>query len=141
MKQLITLSLLCIGMIAQAQSPIGKWVTIDDNTGKQRSVVEISKNADGTLRGTIVQLFRGPNEDQDPLCDKCKGADHNKKVIGLTIIKNMQKDGDKWNDGTIMDPESGSTYDCKLWLEGGELKVRGYLAFFFRTQTWRPYKG
>jgi uncharacterized protein (DUF2147 family) len=28
-------------------------------------------------------------------------------------------------------------YDCKLWLEGDVLKVRGYVAFFFRTQTWR----
>jgi uncharacterized protein (DUF2147 family) len=36
-----------------------------------------------------------------------------------------------------MDPETGKVYDCKLWLEGDVLKVRGYVAFFFRTQTWR----
>jgi len=35
-----------------------------------------------------------------------------------------------------MDPETGKVYDCKIWLENGQLKVRGYVAFFYRTQTW-----
>jgi uncharacterized protein (DUF2147 family) len=43
---------------------------------------------------------------------------------------------DEWEDGTIMDPDNGKVYDCKLWVEDGKLKVRGYVAFFFRTQTW-----
>ena len=43
---------------------------------------------------------------------------------------------EEWKDGTILDPENGSVYDCKLWVEGGRLKVRGYVAFFYRTQTW-----
>jgi uncharacterized protein (DUF2147 family) len=41
-----------------------------------------------------------------------------------------------WSGGTILDPESGKVYDCKLWLENGRLMVRGYVAFFFRTQEW-----
>ena len=41
---------------------------------------------------------------------------------------------------SIMDPKKGTVYDCKLWIEGGNLKVRGYVLFIYRTQTWLPYK-
>ncbi|MCB0773090.1 MAG: DUF2147 domain-containing protein, partial [Flavobacteriales bacterium] len=61
-----------------------------------------------------------------------------KPVLGLEIIRGMVRDGEEWNDGTILDPDNGKVYDCKLWVEGDKLKVRGYIAFFFRTQTWLP---
>ena len=50
----------------------------------------------------------------------------------------MEKDGDQYNEGTICDPKTGKIYDCKLWLEDdpNKLFVRGYVAFFFRTQEW-----
>ena len=52
------------------------------------------------------------------------------------ILTNMKKDDDEYSGGEIMDPAKGKTYRCKMWLEDGNLQVRGYLAFFFRTQTW-----
>ena len=58
----------------------------------------------------------------------------------MEIIRAMEKDDDEWEDGTIMDPKKGTVYDCKMWVEDGKLQVRGYIAFFFRTQTWLPYK-
>ena len=48
----------------------------------------------------------------------------------------MRKKGNEWSGGTIMDPATGDVYDCKLWVEDGKLKVRGYVAFFYRTQVW-----
>ena len=54
----------------------------------------------------------------------------------MIIIKDMVQDGDEWEDGTILDPKKGKIYDCKLWVEDGNLKVRGYLFFLYRTQTW-----
>jgi uncharacterized protein (DUF2147 family) len=48
----------------------------------------------------------------------------------------MKAEGDAWAEGTILDPETGNVYDCKMWLENGKLMVRGYVAFFFRTQVW-----
>ena len=115
----------------------GRWVTIDDETGKKRSVVEITER-NGKLYGTVVKLFREPNEEQDPVCKECDEKDdrYNKKVIGMEIIRGLVKDGDEWGDGTILDPKNGSVYDCKIWLEDGKLQLRGYVAFFFRTQTW-----
>jgi len=121
------------------QSIIGKWKTIDDETGKPKSVVEIFEK-NGKLFGKIIKLFREPNEDQDPVCDKCEDDRKNKKVIGMEVIRDMVKDGSEWEDGTIMDPKKGTVYDGKLWLENGNLQVRGYILFLYRTQTWLPYK-
>ena len=50
------------------------------------------------------------------------------------------EDDDEWEDGSILDPDNGKTYDCKIWREGDKLQVRGYIAFFFRTQTWHRVK-
>ena len=118
-----------------AQSIVGKWKTIDDETGKEKSIVEIFMK-DGKAYGKITKLFRTPDEEQDPICDLCEDHRKDKKIIGMTIITDMEKDDDEWDDGEILDPNNGKIYDCKLWVEDGNLQVRGYIAFFFRTQTW-----
>ena len=116
---------------------LGKWKTIDDETGKPKSIVEIYKK-DGKVYGKIVKLFREEGEEKDPICDKCEDNRKDQKIIGMTIITDMEWDeGDnEWDDGEILDPKKGTVYDCKLWVEDGKLQVRGYIAFFFRTQTW-----
>ena len=108
--------------------------------GKPRSVVEIYED-DGLFFGKIVQLFREPGEDPDPVCNECEGEKNGQKVIGMEIIADMKyfKGDDEYRKGEILDPENGNVYDCKLWIEEGNLKVRGYLLFFYRTQTWLPY--
>ena len=116
-------------------SPLGKWRTIDDESGKTKSIVEIYEQ-DGQVFGRILRLFPDPEEDPDPICDKCTDHRKDQKIIGMTILNNMEKDGDEWAGGQIMDPENGKTYRCRIWIEDGTLKVRGYIAFFFRTQTW-----
>ena len=137
MKITLIFTLSIISLSLNAQDIFGKWKTIDDNTGKARSIVEITQK-EGKAFGTILKLFREPGEDLDPICDDCTDYRKDKKVIGMTIITDMEKDGDEWTDGEILDPENGKVYDCKLWVEDGKLKVRGYVAFFFRTQTWFP---
>lgn len=120
----------------EAQSVIGKWKTIDDETDKPKSIVEIFER-DGKVYGRIESLFREPSEEQDPYCDVCKGDKKDQRVITMEIVEDMTQDGDEYSGGTITDPKTGKVYDCKLWLEGEDvLKVRGYLYFLFRTQTW-----
>jgi len=135
---LLILSGLLIGNVS-AQTIFGKWKTIDDETGKPKSIVEIYEK-NGKAYGKVIKLFREPHEDQDPICDKCTDDRKDKKVLGMEIIRDMEKDDDEWDDGTIMDPKKGTIYDCKMWVEDGKLQVRGYIAFFFRTQTWLPFK-
>ncbi len=136
---LLFLSAILFTSNSYAQSIVGKWKTIDDHTGKEKSIVEIYIK-DGKAYGKIIKLFRGPDEDQNPICDLCTDYRKDKKVLGMTIISDMVKDDDEWEDGEILDPKDGKIYDCKLWVEEDELKVRGYVAFFFRTQTWLKVK-
>jgi uncharacterized protein (DUF2147 family) len=122
---------------AQSASPVGRWKTIDDETGRVKSIVEISENAQGRLSGRVVEVLhsdRGPN----PTCDACEGANRGKPIQGMTILWGLGRDGDEWTGGTILDPSKGKTYRSKLeLLDGGErLGVSGCIAFICRQQVW-----
>ncbi|VAX17914.1 hypothetical protein MNBD_IGNAVI01-1446 [hydrothermal vent metagenome] len=131
-------------LFAQHEDITGLWKTIDDETGRVKSVVKIYIK-DGKLYGDVVKLFRLPDENPDPICDKCDDDDprKDKKILGMTIITDMvyNKDDNDWEDGEILDPKKGKVYDCKLWVENGKLQVRGYVLFFHRTQEWLRYDG
>lgn len=116
----------------------GMWKTIDDETGEPKSYIAVWINEkNGKAYGTIKKLFRKPGEDQDPVCEKCNGSFKDKKIIGMTNLWGLEKDGDEWEGGHILDPKNGKIYKAKVWLEGSDLKVRGYLGPFYRTQTWK----
>ena len=124
-----------------AQSIVGKWKTIDDETGKTRSIVEIYQKGEKYFGKVSAML--DPESDQNAVCNECDEDDprYKQKVIGMEIIKDMEFDKKKeeYNDGEILDPESGSLYDCRIWIDDeGNLKLRGYLFFIYRTQTWLP---
>lgn len=118
---------------------IGYWKTIDDETNKPKSIVKIYEK-NGKIYGDIVKLFRGPDEDQNPMCNECPGKRKGKPIIGMNILWDLEKDGDEYEDGEILDPKTGKVYTAKIWREGKKLKVRGYVAVFYRTQTWLPAK-
>jgi uncharacterized protein (DUF2147 family) len=135
----ILLILLSVATNCLAQNSIlGKWTTIDDASGEVKSVVEIMER-ESKVFGKIVRLYPAQGEDPDPVCDQCPEDDvrYNKKIIGLEIIQDMIWSEKELSEGSILDPESGKIYQCKIWLEGADLKVRGYWGPFFRTQTWK----
>ncbi len=134
---ILIFSLISWVSFGQQTDIFGKWKTIDDKTGKTKSIVEITER-NGKAYGKIIQLFRPPNEDQDPVCMECTDHRKGQKVIGMEIISGLQRDGKEWSGGKILDPENGKEYTCKLWVEQGTLKVRGYIAFIYRTQIWLP---
>ena len=68
---------------------------------------------------------------------KIKGSP---SVKGLTIIWDLEKDGDSYSGGEILDPTKGKVYGCEMWREGEKLIVRGKIAFLGRNQTWLPNK-
>lgn len=132
-------TLLASGCFAQ-EGVAGKWKTLDDNTGKARSVVEIFERND-KIYGKIIKLYLAPSEDADPVCDECDEQDsrYGKKIIGMEILKDMKKNGTEYADGNILDPETGKVYRCRLWLEKGDLMIRGYWGPFYRTQVWKRF--
>lgn len=119
------------------KSPVGVWKTIDDNTGKARSLVTIWEHK-GKVYGKISKLF--DPEEPNPKCDKCEGSLKDKPVIGMTILRGLEKDDDEWTGGTILDPETGNVYKCYVEVTSGgkKLKVRGYIGISLvgRTQYW-----
>lgn len=137
---LLALPLMAVSAVAMAQNtPVGSWTTIDDETGKPKSVVEIYEARDGTLAGRVDQILqsdRGPN----PVCDKCSGANKDKPVKGMVILWGIKQKGNTWEGGKILDPASGKVYSVKVTpTEGGsKLEVRGFMGFSLlgRTQTW-----
>jgi len=124
---------------AANETPVGRWMTIDDKDHQPRSMIEIVESG-GALQGQVVKIFDRPGDNPGHLCRKCKGYLKDKPVIGMTVISGLKQDGDAWDGGTILDPDSGNTYSAILRLSdaGEKLNVRGYLgiSLFGRSQTW-----
>ena len=120
------------------QEVIGKWKTIDDETGKQKSIVKLWIS--GTqLYGKILETWDDDGvTPTDKLCDKCTGALKDKKIIGMVIVNGLSKTDNIWKGKKgIMDPKNGKFYDCKIWLEDpNTLAVRGSIGPIGRKQTW-----
>lgn len=121
-------------------TPVGTWTQVDDETGRPKSIIEISTAPDGTLQGVVKQVLfseQGPH----PVCEKCEGARHDKPVEGMTIMWGVKKDGDQWDGGQILDPKYGKTYKVRLRLtdNGQKLDVHGYIGvpLLGRSQVWQ----
>lgn len=114
----------------------GKWKTIDDETGKSKSYVEIFKKSDGKYYGKVVQLLIKP---ADPNCTGCKDDRKGKPILGMEVVRGLSKDGSEFTGGTITDPKNGKTYKCTITRDGDKLNVRGYMGISLlgRTQTWQ----
>ena len=124
---LLALPLSLASLQAAAADPVvGKWKTIDSETGKPKSIVEITQAPNGALSGHIVELLN-PSK-PNPVCDKCSDDRKNKPITGMEIIRGMKASGSgKYAGGTILKPDEGKVYKSKMELvEGGKkLEVSG----------------
>ena len=129
------LLLLATAQAADPNSPVGKWKTIDDKSGKPKSIVQITES-DGALSGKIVELLEGASE---KTCSKCEGDLKDKPLVGMKILWGLKKEGDEWTGGKIFNPADGGTYTSKARLtDGGKtLDVTGKWMFFSREQKWQ----
>ena len=122
---------------SKRSSPVGRWKTIDDATGKARSIVQIRED-NGKLFGTIVELFDPPVP--HPTCYLCGGALKNRPLVGLQVLWGFAQVGNQWSGGEILDPESGRIYHASLSLEDGgkKLRLHGYflIPWLGRTEHW-----
>ena len=131
-------ALLPMSLYAQSNKMLGKWYTIDED-GNRKSIVVITKNPNGIFEGTIEKLLTG---DPDRKCVNCTGAEKNKTLKGMKIIRSLREDGLKLTGGTILDPANGKVYNCTVSLDkkSGDLKVRGSLdksGIIGRNQVWK----
>ena len=119
-------------------SPIGLWKTIDDSTGKPRSLIRIS-DKNGELIAIIDKSLL-PSDSPEDVCDKCEGARKAKPLIGMVIMDGMKAKSDAFEGGHILDPDNGKVYQCKIKLDatGNKLEVRGFIGISLigRSQIW-----
>jgi len=147
MKKIQIKGMLMAGLLFLAgqvigQDVVGKWKTIDDESGKQKSIVQlwISGNQ---LFGKVLETWDDDGvTPTDKLCDKCTGALKDKRVHGMVIVNGLKKSNEIWKGKKgILDPKNGKFYDVKIWLEDtNTLTVRGSIGPIGRKQTWYRVK-
>lgn len=124
-------------MLSYAQTQfLGKWLSEEKD-----GIVEIYK--EGNLyQGKLIKMIPEQKENGKPILDK-HNPDKSKctrKVLGIDTFIDFKYDDGELTNGKLYDPKSGKNYKGKLWIEEGNLMVRGYIGFLYETQTWTRVK-
>lgn len=131
----------CFAADAHYDSPVGFWKTVDDVTGKPKSIVHIWKTENDVLMGKVIRIFPKAGEASNKACTACQGDKHNQPIVGMVILSGLKANEHQWNSGQILDPENGKTYKCSVHLaeNGKKLDVHGYIGIplLGRSQAWQ----
>lgn len=118
---------------------MGLWKTVDDETGEVKSIVKVY-DYKGMVYGRILVTF-----EEGKLKDTYVNPTHRAEEVdgepfycGLDFIWEMEESGSKYKKGQILDPQKGKVYKSEMWLENGNLIVRGKIGPIGRNQTWLP---
>lgn len=142
MRALIATLVLLLAFTSNAQNTGGDAIIGVWETGNGKARVNVIKSGN-FYYGRIVWLKEPLNEEGKPKVDK-NNPDESKRstpILGMRLLAGFEYKGDNlWEDGTIYDPESGSTYQCKISLDDNNtMSIRGFIGIsaFGRTDTWK----
>jgi uncharacterized protein (DUF2147 family) len=126
------------GVAAAAEpSAVGLWQRTED--GKP-VVWFLMVDHNGVFEGAIAKTFPKPGEKHDDVCAKCEDDRKDKPILGLSLIRDMKRNGLEYKDGNILDPRDGSIWHAQMSVseDGQTLHVRGYVLnpIFGKTEDW-----
>lgn len=138
MKKILFTTIFFIGVLnLQSQTIFGKWHSTNEETGEVDSVIEVYEK-NGKAFAKVIEI-KNPKR-KNAICDLCTGDNKNKPILGLNILTGLEKDGEEWSGGKILDPRNGKVYKCYIKLENeNKLKIRGYIGFSLigKTAFWK----
>ena len=136
-KYFLLIFILCITIPSISQTIFGKWNSFNEETNKVESVIEVyEKNSKAFAK--IISI-KDPSR-SSAKCVECNGKRKNAPILGMNILTGLNKDGNEWSGGKILDPKNGKEYKCYIQLlDKNTLKLRGYIGFsmFGRTAIWK----
>ena len=112
---------------AAEPSAAGLWQKTDE--GKPVIWVLVIDHHDGIFEGILAKKFAKPGVVETVTCAKCTDDRKDAQVLGISLIRNMKRNGLEYEGGNILDPRDGQVWKAKLTLspDGQQLTLRGYV--------------